>query len=688
MRVRVIPMIMIVAAILIAAPAASASGRSLENTSRAVIDAAYAQRRIDFDEMTLLKAISLYAPDRLPEEYRGADPDKCGTPLAREIDEAMDILPSEIASEIRGMRARPVCDTSYDTAHFRIHFDTSGQHMILNWPDTAYRDAIATALEHCWSEETDVLGFRQPPNDGSDPDGGGGSGHYDVYLQNLSGLYGYCQGAYTVPATPRTDATSYVVIDNDYAGFGYPDPTDPMKVTVAHEFCHACQFSHNYTEETWYLECTSMWAEDMVYDDINDYRGYIFYFYNYPYNSLEWQDATGLRIYGSCVWNFFLSEHVDPGIVVDIWYEFENAGSTYDKIDTVLGTHGTSLEQEYVTFAVWSWFTGSRDDGFHFEEGATWPLVAAERTYGTYPVIGGGPLSAHRPDHLAWNFIHMNNPGGAEDLLDVTYDGPSLLTTPNYAWTTTKADGGGTGELDEIMLNGFGNGNLTISAWNGLDQVCIVAVNASRSDSLNDMIYTVSADRATPVGGAFYATAASENEVTLRWTLAAPEDVVSLDVLRAMSSDGDYVQVNEAPLAPDSPGLYVDTDVRPGDRLWYKLMATLWDGTVDMVGSHEAMVEIGGTIGLSLAPPWPNPLRESASFEFTIPLDGAHAVLTIYDLTGHVVATIVDETRGRGRHTASWDGTDRHGRQVAAGVYFCSLEAAGAVVTQKAIVLR
>jgi hypothetical protein len=685
MKVRLIALVVITAAMIIAS-CDQLDARALPNTSRAAIDAAYEEGAIDFDRMILLKAYTIYAPEELPLEFRGHDPDKCGTATAREIEEALTLVEAEIATEIRGMRARPVCDTSYDTAHFRIHYDTSGPHMIYGWPSTTYRDAIATALENCWTEETVTIGFREPPSDGTDPDGGGGNGLYDVYLQDLTGVYGYCQGSYTVPATARIDCTSYVVIDNDYAGFGYPDPVDPMKVTVAHEFCHSCQYSHDYTEPTWYLECTSTWVEDVIYDSIDDYRGYVFYFYNYPYASLDWNDGTGLRMYGSCVWNFFLMEHVSIDVIPDIWYACETAGDLWSKMNSVLGSHGTSLEEEFKEFAIWSWFTGSRNDGTHFEEGAFWPLVAAERTYTTYPVIAGGPISAHRPDHLAWNYIHMSNPGGSEDVLDVTYDGPSTGGFPNFACLNTKTNAGVTDEFGEINLNGWGNGNSSVGAWDGLQQVALVAVNVSTSS--NDMSYTVDADRATPVGGSFYAVVVEgEDDVTLRWTLAEPATVEHLDVYRATSSDGPYELMNDTPIAPVSPGAYVDGEVEPGDSLWYRLMATMWDGSEDIV-ANAAQITIDGSLGVSLRPPMPNPFRDGTVFEFTVPFDSARATLTVYDVRGRVVATVVDDVRGKGRHTASWQGIDSRGVKVPAGIYFCSLQVGDAVVTQKAMVLR
>jgi hypothetical protein len=656
------------------------------NTARAAIEAAYAAGGLSFDEMILLKARSLYEPDRLPGRYRGEWPDKCGTATAREIDDALPRLRSDVADQIRSMRARPVCDSYYDTAHFRIHYDTSGEHTILGHPSTAYRDSIAAAVERCWADEIG-MGFRQPPNDGGDPDGGGGNGLYDVYVQNLApGYLGYCQGVYTVPATPRSDCTSYAVIDNDYAGYG--DAYDLMKVTVAHEFCHACQFSSNYTTDTWYMECTAVWVEDVIYDEIDDYRDYLPFYFNYPYASLDWNDGTGLRMYGSCVWDFFLTEHVDPLIVPEIWSALEAGSDVYARTDAALAAHGTTLEDAFKTYSVWNWFTGIRDDGAHYEEGGSWPLVTYEITYSSYPVIDGGPSLTRRPDHMGWNYIRLSNAGGPNDVLDVMYDGPWQSDTRSYASINTISDGGSEAEYGDIFLDQYGNGAIPVTEWDDLSIAAVVIVNASTDPADDDMVYTIDVDCSSPVAGSLTAAVQEGAAVTLRWVLADPASVTALDVYRARDAAGPYSRVNEEPIAVASTGAYVDDDVLPGDELWYELRATLTDGTTDTVGEGPVFARIEGALGLTLSPPRPNPLRDSASIEFTIPAGARTARLAIYDARGRLVRTLVDGTAGRGAYTAVWDGTDGRGERIAAGVYFCSLEVPGAVLTEKITVLR
>ncbi len=72
----------------------------------------------------------------------------------------------------------------------------------------------------------------------------------------------------------------------------------------------------------------------------------------------------------------------------------------------------------------------------------------------------------------------------------------------------------------------------------------------------------------------------------------------------------------------------------------------------------------------------PNPFNPATEIRFTLPADQA-VRLAVYDVSGRLVRTLVDETRLAGDHAARWDGTDRSGRAVASGTYFARLTGRG-----------
>ena len=81
----------------------------------------------------------------------------------------------------------------------------------------------------------------------------------------------------------------------------------------------------------------------------------------------------------------------------------------------------------------------------------------------------------------------------------------------------------------------------------------------------------------------------------------------------------------------------------------------------------------------------PNPLGRSASIRLSLPRDG-WVRLSVYDLAGQRVRTLVDGERGAGGLAVTWDRADDTGRAVPAGVYFCRLEAEGTSVSRKLVV--
>jgi flagellar hook assembly protein FlgD len=65
----------------------------------------------------------------------------------------------------------------------------------------------------------------------------------------------------------------------------------------------------------------------------------------------------------------------------------------------------------------------------------------------------------------------------------------------------------------------------------------------------------------------------------------------------------------------------------------------------------------------------------------------ARVNLSVYDISGRLVATVVDGVSGPGEHVARWSGLDRAGRPVASGVYFMRLTIDGSTADSKKMVL-
>jgi hypothetical protein len=98
----------------------------------------------------------------------------------------------------------------------------------------------------------------------------------------------------------------------------------------------------------------------------------------------------------------------------------------------------------------------------------------------------------------------------------------------------------------------------------------------------------------------------------------------------------------------------------------------------------EPLADASASLQLSIRP---NPLRGSATLAFVLPRPG-RVTLTIYDVAGRRLRTLVDAALPAGPQGIVWDGTDAEGRPLASGAYRCRLSTAGRVETRCVIRLR
>jgi len=83
----------------------------------------------------------------------------------------------------------------------------------------------------------------------------------------------------------------------------------------------------------------------------------------------------------------------------------------------------------------------------------------------------------------------------------------------------------------------------------------------------------------------------------------------------------------------------------------------------------------------------PNPFNPITNIRFTLTKEGP-VDLSIFDVRGRRVRDLADGDQSVGVHRIAWNARDARGSRVAAGVYFIRLAAAGAVETERVVLLR
>jgi hypothetical protein len=83
----------------------------------------------------------------------------------------------------------------------------------------------------------------------------------------------------------------------------------------------------------------------------------------------------------------------------------------------------------------------------------------------------------------------------------------------------------------------------------------------------------------------------------------------------------------------------------------------------------------------------PNPFNPVTKISYDLPKPGLVS-LKIYDVSGALVTTLINETIAAGKHEAIWRGTDSRGQKVSSGVYFYRLETEGFLETKQMTLLK
>jgi hypothetical protein len=429
-------------------------------------------------------------------ELEGADRERAHDLLARPTDGADDQYGDGFAP------GAPVASAA--SAHFCVSFisdpgfadapnltDANGAADGDGTPD--YVEAILEIAEFSRSVEVapGPLGWSPPKPDaescGADP-----SAHADIYLKQLgnAGIFGY-----ESPDPGQGQGRSrygYMVLDNDYATseYGFPEPLDAAKVTFAHEFNHLLQQNYDSLQDVWMFEATAVWVEEQVYPEINDYVNYVGAFASSPGAPITDGDAAqGLKIYGSAVWNHWLSGPgggFGVGAVRRAW-EVSNvvdpadfAPSAYDR--AIRDAGGRGFSREFLRFAV---ATGEWRTGFGgFPDAALYPDVKRKGS------VSAGQAKELTLDHTAFRLLDVHNAGSAQ--LELTVRAEDGVRA-GFALVARSGDPvGGTVTKQARYLDGGGKATVTLESPGDFDRITAAIVNAdgrAKGFNGNDWFY-------------------------------------------------------------------------------------------------------------------------------------------------------------------------------------------------------
>ena len=89
----------------------------------------------------------------------------------------------------------------------------------------------------------------------------------------------------------------------------------------------------------------------------------------------------------------------------------------------------------------------------------------------------------------------------------------------------------------------------------------------------------------------------------------------------------------------------------------------------------------------SLHQNYPNPFNPVTTLRYDLPENG-HVNITIYDILGKNVKTLINQTQDAGYRSVIWDATNDYGKPVSAGLYLYQIQAGEYISTKKMVLLK
>jgi hypothetical protein len=448
---------------------AAGQGRAIGHSSLDLIEDDYATGLLDRENANRYRQYAVSRPAKLPAKYRttalGKDATYSMVLMAREWNKLSKSTQDEIL-DIRREGTGNLADT-LTTEHFVLHYTRSGNNAVPardadrnGIPD--FIDVAAASWEEVWDREVEQLGYPAPV--------GTPAAKFHVYYRDFA-YYGvtYPENVQLLATSPVAlgTASAYIEVENDFAGFP-PNDVDvtgqeevrvgALKVTQAHEFMHASQFNINVYQSGWLFESHATWAEDAVYDGINDWHWYIPFFLSRPDLPL-----FSRYVYGAAFFQNHLSETRGVDAPRRVWLAARTQ-TTPDAVRQVLGGSWDAIVPFAPAQNLLSISDYTTDPASSVVPA---PTVRIRATHTSYPVDVRVPASTNREANLApWglgaNFIRFEA-GSAKGTLRVTFDGDD--GPPWRAVLILEPKAGGAASVVPMTLGAGAAGAVSVSAF-------------------------------------------------------------------------------------------------------------------------------------------------------------------------------------------------------------------------------
>ena len=179
----------------------------------------------------------------------------------------------------------------------------------------------------------------------------------------------------------------------------------------------------------------------------------------------------------------------------------------------------------------------------------------------------------------------------------------------------------------------------------------------------------------------------SQSEVSLSWSASTDEDFSYFNIYRQ-----DLFSMESAVVFTSIDSFYTDLEVSSVGSYEYWVTAVDISGLESEASSFvsavlSADVEMGMPVNFALKQNYPNPFNPSTQIQYALPSE-SKVLISIYDLTGRKVKTLVNEVQSAGHRSVMWNATNEIGRPVSAGMYIYSIQAGNFIQNRKMVLMK
>lgn len=179
-----------------------------------------------------------------------------------------------------------------------------------------------------------------------------------------------------------------------------------------------------------------------------------------------------------------------------------------------------------------------------------------------------------------------------------------------------------------------------------------------------------------------------ENNVSLNWKTSWEENNLRFDIQRSEVNEvgtSNWITVGSVKgsgtVYEETSYSFLDKKLITG-KYQYRLMQVDINGNSTADHQLATIVEIGMPERFELSQNYPNPFNPVTKINFQLPVDD-FVTLNIYDVTGRVVATLVNDHIKAGYHTVEFNGSN-----IASGVYFYRISTERASQVKKMLMIK